>query len=326
MASPASSDDSIVILSELVAETPPRTDHEGTMTPSVEVESIPELDGVRMVNEPRTQTLVQPSPAAAPAGETRPAEAPAAVAAPAEAPTLSADFDLDLEDHEEERLQASTTALASPVDAAIARSASPSSPPPSAPSGPSLPLAKPMAILESRGGVLKASQTQMSTPIQIDQTQLPRMMKQPLVDAAGTGQAGSSASTITVQELEVTYQRNTFLNTLEVKYYKLLRSAFNQFLIFPKVASRAAVTAISRHPEHLKVAENVLSNTAVSFVICDVKLNIRAVVEIIDENQPPSNKDKARDYILKKAGLMVVRFYSGDALPDVGTLRKLLVD
>ncbi|MDR1308640.1 MAG: DUF2726 domain-containing protein [Deltaproteobacteria bacterium] len=181
--------------------------------------------------------------------------------------------------------------------------------------------AKPMSILESRGGVLKASQTQMATPIQIDQTQLPRVMKEAVASSQPDGVA-----TVTVQELEVTYQRNIFLSSLEIVYYKLLRAAFTQFLIFPKVTSRAAVTVISRNPDHLKVAENVLSNTTLSFVVCDVKLNIRAIVEVVDEAQPASNRDRARDYILKKAGLVVVRFYSGDTPPDVATLRKLLAD
>ncbi|MDR1111475.1 MAG: DUF2726 domain-containing protein [Deltaproteobacteria bacterium] len=181
--------------------------------------------------------------------------------------------------------------------------------------------AKPMSILESRGGVLKASKTQMATPIQIDQTQLPRVMKEAVASSQPDGVA-----TVTVQELEVTYQRNIFLSSLEIVYYKLLRAAFTQFLIFPKVTSRAAVTVISRNPDHLKVAENVLSNTALSFVVCDVKLNIRAIVEVVDEAQPASNRDRARDYILKKAGLVVVRFYSGDTPPDVATLRKLLAD
>ena len=107
-------------------------------------------------------------------------------------------------------------------------------------------------------------------------------------------------------------------------YYKLLRSAFTQYLIFPKVTSRAAVSVSSKNPEHLKVAENVLTNTSVSFIICDVKLNIKAVVQLVDDSQPPSNKDKARDYILKKAGCVLVRFYSGDNPPDAATLRKLL--
>jgi hypothetical protein len=183
--------------------------------------------------------------------------------------------------------------------------------------------AKPMSILEGRGGVLKASQTQMSTPIQIDHTQLPRVMK----DAVTVPQTvGAPAVTVTVQELDATYQKNIFLNSLEIVYYKLLRAAFTQFLIFPKVTSRATVTVISKNPDHLKVAENVLSNTTISFVVCDVKLNIRAVVEVVDDKQPLSNKDRARDYILKKAGMVIVRFYSGDTPPDVSTLRKLLSD
>jgi hypothetical protein len=188
-----------------------------------------------------------------------------------------------------------------------------------------IPSARPMSVLEGRGGVLKASQTQMTTPIQIDQTQLPRVMKEAV--AAQTAETGSTGvATVTVQELEATYQKNIFLNSLEIVYYKLLRSAFTQFLIFPKVTSRAAVTVISKNSDHLKVAENVLTNTTLSFVICDVKLNIRAVVEVVDDKQPPSNKDRARDYILKKAGLMVVRFFSSDTPPDISTLRKLLSD
>ncbi|MDR2368086.1 MAG: DUF2726 domain-containing protein [Deltaproteobacteria bacterium] len=193
--------------------------------------------------------------------------------------------------------------------------------------GPSPPPAKPMAILEGRGGVLKASQTQMSTPIQIDQTQLPRVMKEAAAAAQAAQAPGPVApATVTVQELDATYQKNIFLNPLEIVYYKLLRAAFTQFLIFPKVTSRAAVTVISKNADHLKVAENVLTNTTVSFVVCDVKLNIRAIIEVIDEKLPPTNKDRARDYILKKAGLLVVRFYGGDTPPDVSTLRKLLGD
>jgi hypothetical protein len=179
---------------------------------------------------------------------------------------------------------------------------------------------KPMSVLEGRGGVLKASQTQMTTPIAIDQTQMPRVMKEAAASFQSPGQ------TVTIQDLDVNYQKNTFLNPLEVVYYKLLRSAFTQYLIFPKVTSRATVSISSRNSEHLKVAENVLTNTCISFVICDVKLNIKAVVELVEDGALPSNKDKARDYILKKAGCVLIRFYSADTPPDVSTLRRLLLD
>jgi hypothetical protein len=181
--------------------------------------------------------------------------------------------------------------------------------------------ARPMTVLESRGGILLASQTQMTSPIQIDQTQMPKVMKDAL-----SGPAAASGQGVTIQDLDVVYERNTFLTPLEVVYYKLLRSAFTQFLIFPKVTSRAAVSVSSRNQEHLKVAENVLTNTSISFLICDVKLNIKAVVQLVDDSQPPSNKDKARDYILKRAGCVLVRFYSGDTPPDVATLRRLLLE
>jgi hypothetical protein len=176
-----------------------------------------------------------------------------------------------------------------------------------------------MAVLESRQGVLRASQTQMTSPIQIDQTQMPKVMK----EAAASSLGGQP---VTIQDLDLAYERNTFLSPLEVVYYKLLRSAYPQYLIFPKVTSGAAVNVSSRDPEHLKVAENVLGNTSVSFLICDVKLNIKAVVQLVDDSRPTANKDKARDYILKRAGCVLIRFYSGDTPPDVATLRKLLLD
>jgi hypothetical protein len=245
--------------------------------------------------EPRTQTLVQTSPL-----ETSPLE----TSGPSQA-----------EDSLAQAFEESQVSFGSQAGALAEKEAAPKAEP--------ILAAKPMSILEGRGGVLKASQTQMSTPIQIDHTQLPRVMKQ-AATAAQT--AGTSQVTVTVQELDATYQKNIFLNSLEIVYYKLLRAAFTQFLIFPKVTSRAAVTVISKNPDHLKVAENVLTNTTISFVVCDVKLNIRAVVEIVDDKEPPTNKDRARDYILKKAGLMIVRFYSGDTPPDVSTLRKLLTD
>jgi hypothetical protein len=252
----------------------------------VEVESIAEAGGPD--DEPRTQTLVQTSPLE-PLGES-----------------------------EDSLAQAFEESQAGAVFKAPAEALAPE---PSKPEA--LLAAKAMSILEGRGGVLKASQTQMSTPIQIDHTQLPRVMKETQAVAQSSG---NLPVTVTVQELEASYQKNIFLNSLEIVYYKLLRAAFTQFLIFPKVTSRAAVTVISKNPDHLKVAENVLSNTTISFVVCDVKLNIRAVVEIVDDQEPPTNKDRARDYILKKAGLMIVRFYSGDTQPDVSTLRKLLSD
>ncbi|MDR1298048.1 MAG: hypothetical protein LBO05_11935 [Deltaproteobacteria bacterium] len=264
---------------------------EDGLEPVLDLEAASVLEAPRPPEPPR-QTLVQPSPSggshAPDAGELEDELPPPEAPEPPAAPVAAP--------------------VAAPLAAAL-----------------TLPQARPMSILEGRGGVLKASQTQMSTPIQIDQTQLPRVMKQAAVETPAPGQTQGAAA-ITVQELDVTYQRNIFLNSLEITYYKLLRAAFTQFLIFPKVTSRAAVTAISRNADHLKVAENVLTNTTLSFVICDVKLNIKAVVEVVDESQTPANKDRARDYILKKAGLMVVRFYSGDTPPDVATLRRLLTD
>jgi hypothetical protein len=187
-----------------------------------------------------------------------------------------------------------------------------------------IPVLKPMTVLEGRGGVLKASQTQMSTPIRIEQTQMPRPKES--VPEVSKASGETSKEPLTIQELNVTYEKMTFLNPIEIVYYKLLRAAFTQYLIFPKVVSKAAVKVISNNQEHLKMAENVLVGTSISFVICDVKLNIKAIVEVVDESQGPSNKDKARDYIFKKAGCVMLRFYSGDTPPDVSTLRRFLLD
>ncbi|MDR1313078.1 MAG: DUF2726 domain-containing protein [Deltaproteobacteria bacterium] len=112
------------------------------------------------------------------------------------------------------------------------------------------------------------------------------------------------------------------MTPLEIVYYKLLRGALKQYLVFPRVSARAVVKAASDSADHLKIADNVLNGTSVSFIVCDVRLNIRAVVEVVDESVVPTNKDKARDYILKKAGCLLVRFYSGDKPPDVETMRR----
>jgi hypothetical protein len=166
------------------------------------------------------------------------------------------------------------------------------------------------------GGAVIAGQTHMATPIQIDQTQLPTNVQ---VKAAAEKKA------VTIQDLDVRYEKMSFMSPLEIVYYKLLRAALKQYLIFPRVGSRSIVKAASDRPEHQKIAENVINGTAVSFVVCDVRLNIRAVVEVVDENQTVSNKDKARDYILKKAGCLLVRFYSGDKIPDVETVRLQII-
>ncbi|MDR2613310.1 MAG: DUF2726 domain-containing protein [Deltaproteobacteria bacterium] len=150
----------------------------------------------------------------------------------------------------------------------------------------------------------------MSAPIRIDQTQLPR--------PSGSRPERKS---VTIQDLDVAFEPLSFMSPLEIVYYKLLRAALKQFLIFPRVSTRAVVKAESPDPEHLKIADNVLNGTSVSFIVCDVRLNIRAVVEVVDESVIPSNKDKARDYILKKAGCLLVRYYSGDKPPDLETLR-----
>ncbi|MDR1080801.1 MAG: DUF2726 domain-containing protein [Deltaproteobacteria bacterium] len=112
------------------------------------------------------------------------------------------------------------------------------------------------------------------------------------------------------------------MTPLEIIYYKLLRGAREQYLVFPRVSSRAVVRATSPEADHLKIADNVLNGTSVSFIVCDVRLNIRAVVEVVDETVLATNKDKARDYILKKAGCLLVRFYSGDKPPTVDELRN----
>ncbi|MDR1872537.1 MAG: DUF2726 domain-containing protein [Deltaproteobacteria bacterium] len=112
------------------------------------------------------------------------------------------------------------------------------------------------------------------------------------------------------------------MTPLEIVYYRLLRSALNQYLIFPNVICRSVIKASSNHPEHKKIADNVLNGTSLSFIVCDVKLNIVAVVEVIDESKSPTNKDKARNYILKKVGFVLLRFYSGDKPPDTETIRR----
>jgi hypothetical protein len=152
----------------------------------------------------------------------------------------------------------------------------------------------------------------MVTPIHIDQTQLPRTAPA----------ARRDRRSVTIQDLDVRYERLSFMTPLEIVYYKLLRGALKQYLIFPRVTAGSVVRAESEDPEHQKIADNVLGGTSVSFIVCDVRLNIRAVVEVVDESVAPTNKDKARDYILKKAGCLLVRFYSGDRPPDVETLRR----
>jgi hypothetical protein len=171
-------------------------------------------------------------------------------------------------------------------------------------------------IAPRHAGAVIAGQTQMATPINIDQTQMPRSMKETLK---------SEKKTVTIQDLDVAYEKLSFMTPLEIVYYKLLRGALKQYLIFPRVSTRSVVKAASKDPEHLKIADNVLNSTNVSFIVCDVRLNIRAVVEVVDENQIPTNKDKARDYILKKAGCLLVRFYSGDKPPDVEALRLQII-
>ncbi|MDR1035136.1 MAG: DUF2726 domain-containing protein [Deltaproteobacteria bacterium] len=170
-------------------------------------------------------------------------------------------------------------------------------------------------ILRSRppraGGPEIAGRTQMAAPIQIDQTQMPR-----------SSPVAREKKSVTIQDLDVAYEKLSFMTPLEIIYYKLLRGALKQYLVFPRVSARAVVKATSDEAEHLKIADNVLNGTSVSFIVCDVRLNIRAVVEVVDENIIPTNKDKARDYILKKAGCLLVRFYSGDRPPDVDSLRR----
>ncbi|MDR2198060.1 MAG: DUF2726 domain-containing protein [Deltaproteobacteria bacterium] len=151
----------------------------------------------------------------------------------------------------------------------------------------------------------------MATPIQIDQTQLP----------GAANPKPAVKKTVTVQDLNVSYEKLTFLSPLEIVYYKLLRGALKQYLIFPRVSAAAVVRAVSQDPEHRKIADNILNGTHLSFIVCDVRLNIRAVVMVVDENEAPTNKEKARDYILKKAGCLLLRFYSGDKPPDMETLR-----
>jgi hypothetical protein len=159
--------------------------------------------------------------------------------------------------------------------------------------------------------ISRPDQTQMINPIEIDQTQ---MVKPP--------KSHADKKAVTIQDLDVGYEVTPFMSPLEIVYYKLLRAALSGFLIFPNVICRSVVKASSKLTEHQKIADNVLNGTSLSFIVCDVKLNIKAVVEVIDESRTPSNKDKARNYILKKVGLVLLRFYSGDRPPDTETIRR----
>jgi hypothetical protein len=175
----------------------------------------------------------------------------------------------------------------------------------------------PGAVPQARqAGPQIAGMTHMATPIQIDQTQIP---------AGSRAKAPQEKKTVTIQDLNVSYEKLPFMTPLEISYYKLLRGALKQFLIFPRVASSAVVKAESGDPEHKKIADNILGGTHLSFIVCDVRLNVRAVVEVVDEGMAPTNKEKARDYILKKAGCVLVRFYSGDKPPDPETLRLQII-
>jgi hypothetical protein len=171
-------------------------------------------------------------------------------------------------------------------------------------------------LLRPAGPVI-AGQTLMATPINIDQTQMHQSMKM--------SDNKPEKKTVTIQDLNVNYEKLTFMSPLEIVYYKLLRGALKQYLIFPRVSTSAVVKVNSAETEHKKIADNVLNSTNLSFIVCDVRLNIKAIVEVVDENEIPTNKDKARDYILKKAGCLLVRFYSGDKPPDVETLRLQII-
>ncbi|MDR1577087.1 MAG: DUF2726 domain-containing protein [Deltaproteobacteria bacterium] len=159
--------------------------------------------------------------------------------------------------------------------------------------------------------VTRPDQTQLISPIKVDQTQMSKPTK-----------ASFDKKAVTIQELDVSYELAPFMSSLEIVYYKLLRSALSQYLIFPHVICRSVVKAVSDQQEHQKIADNVLSGTSLSFIVCDVKLNIKAVVEVIDESKAPTNKDKARNYILKKVGFTLLRYYSGDKPPDTETIRR----
>jgi hypothetical protein len=182
---------------------------------------------------------------------------------------------------------------------------------PSVPTIPKIPARPQQDVPERFGGAEAAAMTQMATPSQAGFPPQPKPASPPK----------PPRKSVTIQDLDVGYEKLSFMTPLEIVYYKLLRAALKQYLIFPRVSARSVVKAESRDGEHLKIAENVLHGTDVSFIVCDVRLNIRAVVEVVDENVMPTNKDKARDYILKKAGCLLIRFYSGDKPPDVETLR-----
>ncbi|MDR3204456.1 MAG: DUF2726 domain-containing protein [Deltaproteobacteria bacterium] len=254
--------------------------------PEALVESVEELAASLAVQAPSAQEM--PSPPAPVSPKRLQPQPPQLAASPAPAPDL---------------VQAPTSSgPPTPLAAHDLKELSPTTPP--------------SALNTKR---LLVGETELIAPIAIEQTQLPKSSK-------SSPAPGVKPAAPTIQELEVNYAKNAFMNPREIVYYKLLRSAFNHHLIFPKVASIAAVAPNSRNLEHLKIAEYVLTNTSLSFVVCDVRLNIVAVVEVVDESRTLSNKEKARDFILKKAGCNVVRFYAGDPPPDSADLRHLILD
>lgn len=106
-----------------------------------------------------------------------------------------------------------------------------------------------------------------------------------------------------------TLKRKTLLTKHEEEcFHKLRRSLAPDFLVFPQVALSQVIDATGGSYGENQSARGKIKQKVADFVVCKIDMSMIAVIELDDRSHDKKKEeDKARDNIIKEAGLTVIR-------------------
>jgi hypothetical protein len=119
----------------------------------------------------------------------------------------------------------------------------------------------------------------------------------------------------------VQYKPKSILTDNELDFFWKLSRALPDTFIFPQVAISALIEPTAQEgTKAFMSAFGRISQKRVDYALFDAKLKLICIVEL-DDKSHQADKDKARDYLLKSAGIRTIRWHSKKK-PDAGEIQK----
>lgn len=115
------------------------------------------------------------------------------------------------------------------------------------------------------------------------------------------------------------FKRAPILTKNEMEFYRRLRVALPDLLIFPQM-SMAGVIRPNESGKRYGRAFAKICSKRIDFTICDNDLNVICVIEL-DDRTHDKTKDAERDAMVSSAGISTIR-YESRAKPDPARIKS----